>query len=42
MLIKINDNELNDYGRGFKVKRMNYDEVMVIYPNEIGLKKFFF
>ena len=38
MKIKIKDNNSLDKGREFKVRRMNYDQVVVNYPGEKGIE----
>lgn len=38
MKIKIKDNNSLDEGREFKVRRMNYDQVVVNYPGEKGIE----
>lgn len=40
MLVKIIDKTLDDYEKEFKVRRMNYDQVVVNYPNSKGIKVF--
>lgn len=40
MLAKIINKDLEDFEREFKVRRMNYDQVVVNYPSDIGLKVF--
>lgn len=40
MKVKIINNCLEDYGNEFKVRRMNYDQIIVNYPTGMGLKKF--
>ena len=40
MKVKIINNSLEDYGNEFKVRRMNYDQIIVNYPTGTGLKKF--
>ena len=40
MKVKIINNKLEDYEREFKVRRMNYDQVVVNYPSENGIKVF--
>lgn len=40
MKVKIINNSLEDYGNEFKVRRMNYDQIIVNYPTGMGLKKF--
>ena len=42
MKVKIINNALEDYGYEFKVRRMNYDQIIVNYPTDSGLKKFMF
>lgn len=42
MLVKIINDELDNYGIEFKVRRMNYNEIIVNYPNELGIKSFYF
>ena len=38
MLAKIINKDLEEFEREFKVRRMNYDQVVVNYPSDIGLK----
>lgn len=40
MLAKIINKNLEEFEREFKVRRMNYDQVVVNYPSDIGLKVF--
>lgn len=40
MLVKIIDKTLEDYNKEFKVRRMNYDQVVVNYPSNKGIKVF--
>ena len=40
MLAKIINKDLEEFEREFKVRRMNYDQVVVNYPSAIGLKVF--
>ena len=40
MKVKIINNSLEDYNNEFKVRRMNYDQIIVNYPSGTGLKKF--
>lgn len=40
LLAKIINKDLEDFEREFKVRRMNYDQVVVNYPSDIGLKVF--
>ena len=40
LLVKIIDQTLEDYEKEFKVRRMNYDQVIVNYPNSKGIKVF--
>lgn len=40
MLVKIIDKTLDDYDKEFKVRRMNYDQVVVNYPSNKGIKVF--
>lgn len=40
MLAKIINKDLEEFEREFKVRRMNYDQVVVNYPSNIGLKVF--
>lgn len=42
MEIKIINNKLEDFERIFKVRRMNYDQILVNYPTGNGLKCFNF
>ena len=39
-LAKIINKDLEEFEREFKVRRMNYDQVVVNYPSDIGLKVF--
>ena len=38
--MKIINKDLEEFEREFKVRRMNYDQVVVNYPSDIGLKVF--
>ena len=40
MKVKIINSSLEDYEREFKLRRMNYDQVVVNYPGEKGIKVF--
>lgn len=40
MKVKIINNKSEDYGNTFKVRRMNYNQIIVNYPVGTGLKKF--
>ena len=40
MLVKIIDKTIDDYDKEFKLRRMNYDQVVVNYPIDKGLKVF--
>ena len=40
LLAKIINKDLEEFEREFKVRRMNYDQVVVNYPSDIGLKVF--
>ena len=40
MLAKIINKDLEEFEREFKVRRMNYNQVVVNYPSDIGLKVF--
>lgn len=40
MEVKVLNNKLEDFERVFKVRRMNYDQVLVNYPGGNGLKCF--
>lgn len=40
LLAKIINKDLEEFEREFKVRRMNYDQVVVNYPSNIGLKVF--
>lgn len=40
MLAKIINKDLEEFEREFKVRRMNYDQVVVNYPSDIGLEVF--
>lgn len=40
MQVKIINDKLEEYGQIFKVRRMNYDQVVVNYPNDTGLACF--
>lgn len=42
MLVKIINDRMDNYGVEFKVRRMNYNEVIVNYPNESGINSFYF
>ena len=38
--VKIIDSNLEDYNKEFKLRRMNYDQVVVNYPGNSGIKVF--
>lgn len=40
MKAKVSKNILDDYNQSFKVRRMNYDHVLVDYPINSGIKSF--
>ena len=40
MLAKIINKDLDEFEREFKVRRMNYDQVVVNYPSSTGIKVF--
>ena len=40
LLVKIIDKTLEEYEKEFKVRRMNYDQVVVNYPGSKGIKVF--
>ena len=40
MLIKVINAESEDYDKEFKLRRMNYDQVVVNYPGSLGIKVF--
>lgn len=40
MLIKIIDESSGDFNKEFKVRRMNYDQIVVNYPNSKGINIF--
>ena len=40
MKVKIIDSNLEDYNKEFKLRRMNYDQVVVNYPGNSGIKVF--
>ena len=40
MLVKIKNDNFEDFGKEYKVRRMNYDQVVVNYPNREGMKVF--
>lgn len=42
MKVKITNDNLDDYGNIFKVRRMNFDEIIVNYPTGSGMKNFYF
>lgn len=42
MLVKIINDRMDNYGVEFKVRRMNYNEVIVNYLNEFGINSFYF
>ena len=42
MKAKIINNELEDFGNSFKVRRMNFDNIIVNYPTGSGMKSFSF
>lgn len=40
MIVKIVNTECEDYNKEFKVRRMNYDQVVVNYPDSKGIRVF--
>lgn len=40
MRVKVINSNLSDYGKEFKVRRMNYDQVVVNYPGAKGINVF--
>ena len=42
MEVKVINNKLEDYGSIFKVRRMNFDKIIVNYPTGSGIKSFSF
>jgi len=42
MQVKVINNKLDDFGGTFKVRRMNFDNIIVNYPIESGIKNFSF
>ena len=40
MEVKIINNKLEDFGSVFKVRRMNFDNIIVNYPTDSGIKIF--
>ena len=42
MKVKVTNHDLQDYGNILKVRRMNFDKIVVNYPTEIGMKSFLF
>lgn len=40
MKVKVTNENNSDYNKEFKVKRMNYDQTVVIYPNREGMELF--
>ena len=40
MKVKIINSNSEDYQKELKLRRMNYDQVVVNYPNEKGIKVF--
>lgn len=42
MQVKIINSNLEEFGMTFKVRRMNYNEIIVNYPTGTGLKYFYF
>ena len=40
MKVKVINEELDDFGIDFKVRRMNFDNIIVNYPTESGIKNF--
>lgn len=42
MQIKVINKDSEDFGKKFKVRRMNYNEIIVNYPLDTGLKYFLF
>lgn len=41
MKVKVINENSSDYNKEFKVKRMNYDQTVVLYPNTKGMDIFF-
>ena len=37
MIVKIVNTECEDYNKEFKLRRMNYDQVVVNYPDSKGI-----
>lgn len=42
MKVKVINDKLDDFGSDFKVRRMNFDNIIVNYPIDIGIKSFSF
>jgi len=42
MKVKVTNNNLEDCGSIFKVRRMNFDKIIVNYPTGSGIKSFYF
>ena len=42
MKVKVINNKLEDFGSTFKVRRMNFDNIIVDYPTDSGIKNFYF
>ena len=42
MEAKVINNKLDDFGGIFKVRRMNFDKIIVNYPADSGIKSFSF
>jgi len=42
MEVKVTNNNLDNYGNTFKVRRMNFDKIIVNYPADSGIKSFSF
>ena len=40
MIVKIVNTECEDYNKEFKLRRMNYDQVVVNYPDSKGIRVF--
>ena len=40
MIVKIVNTECEDYNKEFKLRRMNYDQVVVYYPDSKGIRVF--
>lgn len=41
MKVIIKNKKLEDYNKQFNVRRINYDKVLVLYPNSEGIKEFY-